>query len=104
MIEPGYIRTSIDEASLPYLDLAAQHPEADAYAGQRENFRENWSKGIRDGADPDTIAKVVVKAFSSEKPKRRYHLNFDARSAIWMKRLAGDALLDRFIPTQSIGG
>jgi NAD(P)-dependent dehydrogenase (short-subunit alcohol dehydrogenase family) len=104
VIEPGYIATSIDEASLPYLDLAAQHAEADAYAEQRENFRKNWGKGIREGADPDTIAKVVVKAFNSEKPKRRYHPNFDARSAILMKRLVGDALLDRFIPGQTIGG
>lgn len=103
LIEPGYIATNIDEASLLYLDLAAQHPEADAYAEQCENFRSNWSRGIREGADPDTIARVVVKAFNSRRPKRRYHPNFDARSAILMKRFASAALLDRFISGQSIG-
>ena len=103
LIEPGYIATSIDEASLPYLDIAAQHPEADAYAEQRENFRKNWSKGIKEGANPDTIAEVVVKAFESRKPRRRYHPNLDARAAILTERLTGNFVLDRVIPGQSIG-
>jgi len=102
-VTPGYIATNIDEASLPYLDIAAQDSEADAYAEQRENFRRNWSRGIKEGADPATIATVVVEAFNAETPKRRYHPNRDARTAIWTKRWAGDAVLDRMVPGMSIG-
>lgn len=104
LIEPGYIDTDLDNASLPYLDLAAQHPAADAYAEQRENFRRHWSRGIDEGASPDTIAKVVVRAFNSTKPRRRYHPNMDARAAIWAKRLTPAAIADRIITRASIGG
>lgn len=61
LIEPGYIRTDIDKARLPYLDFATQYPEADAYNGQIENVRKYWSTGIKEGADPDTIANVASR-------------------------------------------
>ena len=102
LIEPGYIDTGIDDASLGYLDLALQHPEADAYRTQIENFRRNWSEGIDSGASPETIASVAVEALTSSRPRRRYHPNRDARMAIAMKRFAPAALLDRFIPRMSI--
>ncbi|MEM9891320.1 MAG: SDR family NAD(P)-dependent oxidoreductase [Actinomycetota bacterium] len=102
LIEPGYIDTDIDNASLPYLDLAAQHPEASAYKTQIANFRKNWSEGVDNGASPDTIARVVVKAFESRRPKRAYHPNADARMAILVNRIFGDRLLDRILPGQSI--
>ena len=102
LIEPGYIDTDIDNASLPYLDLAAQQPEAGAYKDQIANFREKWSKGIDSGSSPDTIAKVVKQAFESKKPKRRYHPNADARAGIFMKRWLGHRVLDRMLPGQSI--
>lgn len=104
LIEPGYIDTDIDNASLPYLDLALAlaHPEADAYRTQIDNFRKNWSEGIDNGASPDTIAKVVVQALGTDKPKRRYHPNLDARAAIAAKRLLGDRVVDRIVAGQSI--
>ncbi len=102
LIEPGYIRTHIDDASLPYLDLAAQDPGAEAYNEQRETFREKWSRGIKEGADPGTIAKVVVHALTSKRPKKRYHPNRDSRMAYWLKRITGDAVVDRMVPGMSI--
>ena len=102
LIEPGYVDSDIDNASLPYLDLALEQPDADAYTRQIENFRANWSKGIDDGASPDTIAAVVKKAFESRKPRRRYRPNADAKAAVNMKRFVGDWLLDRVIPGQTI--
>jgi NAD(P)-dependent dehydrogenase (short-subunit alcohol dehydrogenase family) len=52
LVKPGYIATNIDEASLPYLDLAAQRSDADAYAEQRKDLHENWSRGIREAPIP----------------------------------------------------
>lgn len=103
LVEPGYIASSIDEASLPTLDLVANAPDAAAYKSQMENLRKNWSEGIRNGASPDTIAKVVVKAFTARKPKRRYRPNTDARAAVFMKRVFGDGLLDRMLTAGTIG-
>jgi NAD(P)-dependent dehydrogenase (short-subunit alcohol dehydrogenase family) len=97
LIEPGYIDTDIDNASLPTLDMADAHPEADAYRGLLAKFRKTWSDGINNGASPDTIAKVAVHALTSDKPKRHYHPNADARGAIFMKRFLGDAVVDRVL-------
>lgn len=102
LIEPGYIKTGIDEASLPYLDMAEQHPSASAYATQIKNFRKTWSAGIINGASPDTIAKVVVRAFKRRRPRRRYHPNMDAKAAIIMKRYFGHGLMDRVITRMTI--
>ncbi len=102
LIEPGYIDTDIDNASLPWLDKAEQHDNASAYAHQMKTFRKKWSTGIDKGASADTIAKVVLHAASSKKPKRRYHPNMDAKAAIFMKRWFGYGLIDKAIPGQSI--
>ena len=102
LIEPGYIDTDIDTASLPYLDKAEAHPNADAYQHQMKVFREKWSSGIDNGASPETIAKVVLQAATASHPKRRYHPNMDAQSAIFMRRFFGYGLLDAAIPGQSI--
>ena len=102
LVEPGYIDSDIDNASLKYLDLALEQPGAEAYGTQIENFRRRWSKGIDNGASADTIAKVVVKAFNARTPKRRYRPNADARGSVFAKRVFGDRLLDRVLPGQSI--
>ncbi len=103
LIEPGFIDTEIDDASLPYLDLAARQPGAEAYAAQIANFRKNWSHGVENGASPDTIAGVVVHALTARRPRRRYHPNSDARLAVFAQRFLGSAVLDRVIPSQTIG-
>ncbi|MEM9654398.1 MAG: SDR family NAD(P)-dependent oxidoreductase [Actinomycetota bacterium] len=102
LIEPGYIDTDIDNASLPTLDRALANPESAPYKNQIETFRQKWSAGIDSGASPDTIAKVVKQAFESDKPRRRYHPNTDARAGIFIKRWLGSRVLDRMLPGQSI--
>ncbi len=103
LIEPGYIDSDIDNASLHTLDTAESNPVSEDYLNQIKNFRNNWSKGIDAGASPDTIAKVVSAAFSATNPKRRYHPNPDARLALFMKKFFGHALLDKVLPGASIG-
>ena len=102
LIEPGYIDTDIDNASLPSLDKAEQHPNAAAYKDQMTVFRKKWSDGIDNGAPVDTIAKAVLHASTASKPRRQYRPNSDARGAVFMKRFFGYGLLDKAIPGQSI--
>ncbi len=102
LIEPGYTDTDIDNASFPYLGKAERHPNAAAYVDQMKAFRAKWGKGIDNGASPDTIARVVLHAATSPKPKRRYHPHADAKFAIFAKRFLGYGVLDRIIPGQTI--
>lgn len=102
LIEPGYIDTDIDNASFPYLDKCEKHPNAQVYASQMKAFRKNWGTGIDKGALPDTIAKIVVKAATDKKPKRRYRTNMDAKMGVFMKRWFGYGLLDKILPGSMI--
>ena len=102
LIEPGYIDTDIDNASLPTLDKAEQHPNAAAYEAQMTVFRKKWSAGIDGGASPKTIARAVLHAASAPKPRRQYRPNMDSRLAFFMKRWFGYGLLDKMMPGQSI--
>ncbi len=102
LIEPGYINTDIPNASLPYLDKCESHPHATPYKAQINTFREKWSAGCKNGASPDTIAKVVLHAAQSSSPKRRYAPNPDAKLGKFLKRWFGYGLIDRILPGQSI--
>ena len=103
LIEPGYIDTDIDNASLPTLDACENHPQAnDEYKRQIRNFRTRWSTGIDGGASADVIAADVLKAATDAKPKRRYAAPNDARMAKLMRRFVPPALLDRVLRSVSI--
>jgi len=102
LIEPGYINTDIDNASFPYLDKCEQHPNASAYKKQMEIFRVKWGKGVDKGASPNTIAKAILHAASSSKPKRRYCPNIDGKFAKFAKRWLGYGVLDKILPGQTI--
>ncbi|AOW91875.1 hypothetical protein BFN03_01985 [Rhodococcus sp. WMMA185] len=102
LIEPGYIATEIATASLPTLDLAEARPGADEYRKQMATLRTKFARSVNNGASPETIAQVVTRAFGARRPRRRYHPNLDARSAILLERTIGDVLIDRIVPRQSI--
>lgn len=102
LIEPGFIRTDIAQASVPALDTCARHPNAAPYHAQMASFRRKRVEGVAKGADPATIAKVVHRAFADRHPRRRYHPNPDARFGIYMQRIFGDWLTDRIIPFSTI--
>ena len=103
LIEPGYIDTDIDNASLYTLDDCAANPEAnDEYKRQIKNFRRRWSKGIDAGASPDVIAGGVLKAATETNPKRRYAPTMDGKASRFMRRFVPPALLDRILHSVSI--
>ena len=103
LIEPGYIDTDIDNASLYTLDDCEANPEAnDEYKRQIKNFRRRWSKGIDAGASPDVIAKGVLNAATETNPKRRYAPTMDGKASRFMRRFVPPALLDRILHSVSI--
>ena len=103
LIEPGYIDTDIDNASLPTLEAAEAHPAADEeYKRQIRNFRKRWSEGIDGGASADAIAKVVQDAATDPRPKARYAAPNDAKMAKLLRRFAPTRLLDTMLRNLSI--
>lgn len=102
LVEPGYIKTNIANVSLPSLDTALQVQGADAYRPWMESFRKRWSTATNTGASPDTIARVIEKAITARRPRRRYHPNPDATAAIIGKRLLDYPVLDRILPRVTI--
>jgi len=102
LIEPGYINTSIDDASFPYLSKCEAHPDAAPYRQQMKTFREKWGRGVDSGASPDTIARAVLHAAQSPAPSRRYVPNCDGRLGKFLKARFGYGLIDKVLPGQSI--
>jgi NAD(P)-dependent dehydrogenase (short-subunit alcohol dehydrogenase family) len=98
LVEPGYIDTDIDNASLPYLDKCEKHSNAAAYQAQMKTFREAWSKGVDSGSSPDSIAKAVLHAATARSPRRRYTPNADGMLGKLLKSWFGYTLLDRLMP------
>lgn len=102
-IEPGFIGTDIRNASLPYLDKAAQHPNASAYIHQINTFRTKWwTQYWSNGASTDTITKAVLHAATSKRPKRYYRPNMDSKFSVFAARFLGYWFLDRLIPRLTI--
>ncbi len=95
MIEPGWVRTHLLEASLPTWEEASRSENADTYRRQLDDFKANVSAGFADGAAVETISEVVYEALTTERPKQRYMPNLSARAGIYAERfLEGTTLLD----------
>ena len=78
LIEPGFIRTGIKEASrIPARTLAA-------YDGPRNRVLAAIGHGVEKGGSPELVAKSVLRAAESRTPDLRYRVGSDAR---WLPRV-----------------
>jgi len=88
VVEPGYTRTSID----------AQMMEPDSpiatYAVRRQNAHQVFVKAMETADEPAIVAKVVIKAATSRKPKIRYPAGRAASALSLLKRFGPGAALD----------
>jgi short-subunit dehydrogenase len=72
IIQPGFVRTAMDRN---YTE-AATH--LDAYAAIREQAMETANTATRKGADPEMVARIILRALQSKNPKLRYLAGWDA--------------------------
>ena len=49
---------------------------------------------------PEPVAKTIIKAISTQKPKTRYKVGSDAKLVIMMKNLLSDKAFDKIIMNQ----
>lgn len=96
VIEPGYIPSGMETASVGlsahYGQAALQGP----YAVLFRNFISFWKKTTKNPRyQPVHCARVVLRALTETPPKPRYTVTRDARIVRIMRRLTTDGMLDR---------
>ena len=84
-VEPPWVKTGFDVNA-----IAPDNPKA-AYDGRRKTAEQVISAGVKDGADPADVAKVIVTAATAKNPKQRY--------PVGRARLV--AQLRRYVPERS---
>jgi len=98
LIEPGYIRTNIEnvstELSSAYVTAAEKSPYARIYA----NFLKTWRELTKDvKTTPEDCARVILGAIRDTPPKARYPVTRRAKIMTVMRRILSDKRMDRNI-------
>lgn len=99
LVEPGPIdtefRKNVFEQGKEHLDTAHSRFAA-IYEGQA---RRKMAKGFRSSdpftAPPEAVARRIVHALESLRPRRHYPITFTAHAVFWARRILPDALKDR---------
>jgi len=103
LIEPGLITTSFGETAVgsigeteaadgPYAKFNAEVAEAtaNAYEGPMAKL----------GGGPETVARKIETALTTDKPRARYTVTPSAKLALTQRRLLSDRMWDRVLGTQ----
>jgi len=95
LIEPGYIITGIQQASMDlsraYLEQMKSSPYAPLYARFLASVTESRTASE---ATPENCAQIVLRAAEAANPKVRYTVTRLAVVAKWLKRLLSDKMVD----------
>ncbi len=94
LIEPGTIKTEFGDIALSNFDPDSLQGE---YRSLAKGFKKKFSELYEVSPGPEVVAKYVVKAIESSKPKTRYVMGKHARVTLLLKKLLSDRLFDRFI-------
>lgn len=78
LIEPGFVRTAINQATRVAAERLA------AYEGPRDLAIAVVDRSVEKGIAPELVAKAVMRAAQSRTPRLRYRVGADAR---WLPRL-----------------
>jgi hypothetical protein len=94
MIEPGFTRTNFNQNS-----QLVRQPLAD-YAAERNSVMAAVANSIANGAQPATVASVVVRALTSRNPRLRYAGGREAKLLALLKKFAPQRFLDKGLRKQ----
>src|SRR5215831_4386084 len=87
LVEPGFVKTNI--ANNMVIAKKSQDPNS-PYSKLMENIVSHIEHGLETGSSPDVVAKVVLKAVTSENPDLRYLAGKDIETVIEAKRNMSD--------------
>jgi len=98
LIEPGFIPTNMQKASLELSSSYAARAEKSPYAAVYNGFQNSW-RGVTRAArnTPEDCARVILRALLDTPPRARYTVTKRARYGVIAKRLLSDRFLDKRI-------
>jgi NAD(P)-dependent dehydrogenase (short-subunit alcohol dehydrogenase family) len=91
VVEPGYTNTSFEA------NAADADSPIGSYATVREHVQQALTEALQAGDDPAVVARVVLKAATSRRPKLRYPAGPLARRLTLLRKFAPAGLLDKGI-------
>lgn len=91
VIEPGFIKTDIDEVSFP---AYIENTKGTVYEKLGKKVYEESMKNVNQGYHASVIANFVTHATESGSPKRRYVGGYLASPLLFMRNWLGDAFMD----------
>src|SRR2546425_2444381 len=94
LIEPGFTRTKIGQ------NARRTDQSLDVYTGERRRALDAVRAAIAGGAEPATVASVVLEALSAAAPRLRYPVGREARFLSRLRKLAPPGLFDRGLRKQ----
>ncbi len=96
LIEPGFIRTNINQAAAGLSATYVQNAGVSAYARAYSGFLEMWRKAVdRSRTTPEDCARVILEAVRADSPKARYLVTREAKISAAMKWLLSDRRMDQ---------
>jgi NAD(P)-dependent dehydrogenase (short-subunit alcohol dehydrogenase family) len=97
LLEPGAVRTEFMNTSRHHLEPTGDGPY-DAFLRNVGRMAERATgENARAPLSADDVAKVIVKAIGSRRPRTRYRLGREARWTPTLRRLVPDRTWDRII-------
>jgi NAD(P)-dependent dehydrogenase (short-subunit alcohol dehydrogenase family) len=91
VVEPGYTNTSFEA------NAADADSPIGSYATVRQHVQQALTEALQAGDDPAVVARVVLKAATSRRPKLRYPAGPLARRLTLLRKFAPAGLLDKGI-------
>jgi NAD(P)-dependent dehydrogenase (short-subunit alcohol dehydrogenase family) len=89
VVEPGAIETPFAEIAIaPLLERSIGGPYEDTARRMAEATRETYRR--KRASSPDLVARLILRAVESPRPRTRYLVGHLARPVLWARRLLGD--------------
>lgn len=89
VIEPGFTRTHIDRNG-----LAAAEP-LDAYEQHRQRAARGIDSSVKNGDDPELVARAILAAVRAQKPRLRYPVGRGVSGMAKLRSLLPEGMFDR---------
>jgi hypothetical protein len=104
-VEPGPVNTAFGDTAVGTIDAAPEPGEApidDAYEQFRQALALRYAQAYdgsrtRLASSPDAVARVIVRAVRSRRPRTRYTVGPVAKTLIGLRRFAPSPVFDAVI-------
>jgi NAD(P)-dependent dehydrogenase (short-subunit alcohol dehydrogenase family) len=98
LIEPGYIRSDMERATVELSSRYVREAQKSPYAAVYQGFQRGWGKMTKDSkTKPEDCARVILGAIRANPPRARYTVTREAKIVTFLRRVLPDRALDRMM-------